>query len=308
MLILEAGDVLAADARLLDVASLRISEAPLTGESLPVEKTIESLAPDAGGVGRRPEEHGVQRHLGRLRAGPRGRDGDRDEHGDRRIAGSFRPTRRPAPPCSAGWLASVVGSPWASSGSARSCSPSVWLARGVRFPHVPHGRESRGGRDPEGLPAVVTISLALGAQRMARRQALIRKLPAVETLGSVTVVGTDKTGTPTQGRMQVEHAGTLDGEVEVTGSDTSPRVSCSRTAVRSAPTRCLASIGPHDGRALQRRGPVASTLRPRALGCGRRPDEGALLALAAKAGLDRRALETEFPRVGEVPSTAGVSG
>jgi P-type Ca2+ transporter type 2C len=71
---------------------------------------------------------------------------------------------------------------------------------------------------PESLPAAVTLALALGARRMSARNALIRPLSAVETLGSVTVLGTDKTGTPTEGNMVARRLWTPDGEAEISGT------------------------------------------------------------------------------------------
>jgi P-type Ca2+ transporter type 2C len=154
---------------------------------------------------------------------------------------------------------------------------------------------------PEALPAVVTISLALGAQRMAAHRALIRKLPAVETLGSVTVICTDKTGTLTAGRMQVAKVWTAVGEYRVTGDGSGPGGELLQRGrvVTTADDDVLADLvraavlcndavlePPVDGASSQVIGD---------------PTEGALLVLADRAGADRAAIVASAPRSREVP-------
>ncbi len=152
---------------------------------------------------------------------------------------------------------------------------------------------------PEGLPAMVTIVLALGAQRMVRRNALIRKLPAVETLGSVTTICTDKTGTLTQNIMSVE-AIYVDGrQLRVTGHGYRPEGGFYQNGETLNPL-----TDP----------PLLQLLRAAALCTNARlevqgedwtvlgdPTEGALLAAAAKAGLRKEPLEQQYPRTGEIP-------
>lgn len=152
---------------------------------------------------------------------------------------------------------------------------------------------------PESLPAVVTLALAIGARRMAARHAVVRRLAAVETLGSVTVLATDKTGTLTEGRMVVERLWAPGWEATVTGSGYRPQGEV--------------LVEPPDGhdqaRALLRVAALCNdaSLRPprpgedgqwSALGD---PTEAALLVAATKAGLDPAVLAERFPRVDELP-------
>jgi Ca2+-transporting ATPase len=125
---------------------------------------------------------------------------------------------------------------------------------------------------PEGLPAVVTITMAIGSQRMLRRQALIRKLPAVETLGSVTVICSDKTGTLTENRMTV--------------TEMIPSLPYQQYQLLSAVALCNDAILKMDKGAFI---PVGD------------PTEGALLVAAAKSGLHKAELEELFPRISEIP-------
>jgi Ca2+-transporting ATPase len=151
---------------------------------------------------------------------------------------------------------------------------------------------------PEGLPAIVTVALALGARRMAERHAVIRVLPAVETLGSVTVICTDKTGTLTQNRMVVERVWDRSGSHTVSGSGYSPDGVVSGFADLAAGTE------------LARIAHVAAACNDAALhapaGSGEDwtitgdPTEGALLTLAAKLGVDRSELVRRAPRVAEI--------
>lgn len=154
---------------------------------------------------------------------------------------------------------------------------------------------------PEGLPAVVTITLALGMQRMIARHALIRRLPAVETLGSATTICSDKTGTLTQSKMVVVQV-ELDGEtLQVAGEGYRPVGTFSRNGQNVDPWEdddlCM----------LLQAGLLASDAVLNETDDGRGwdiagdPTEGALVALAAKAGYRRDALEARQPRVAEIP-------
>jgi len=155
---------------------------------------------------------------------------------------------------------------------------------------------------PESLPAVVTFSLALGARRMVARNALVRRLPAVETLGSVTVLATDKTGTLTEARMLVEELWTPEHAVEVFGQGYAPHgeLVSGGTAlnVDQAPDvveLLRACVLCNDAHLTPPAGPGVPWS-----GLGD-PTELALLSVAGKAGLTRESLESAFPRVGEVP-------
>ena len=153
---------------------------------------------------------------------------------------------------------------------------------------------------PEGLPAVVTITLALGAKRMLRRQALIRKLPAVETLGSVTVICSDKTGTLTENRMTVmvlDVAGhRLEQETEELRHGMPVGEVVSRIPQHVQPSLALLLIGG----SLCNDATLKLSVEGRFRTIGD-PTEGALVVMAAHAGMLKPDLERQFPRVGEAP-------
>lgn len=159
------------------------------------------------------------------------------------------------------------------------------------------------GAIPEGLPAVITITLAIGVQRMASRNAVIRKLPAVETLGATSVICTDKTGTLTRNEMTVRHIDISQGELEAGGSGYAPHGE-------------LNAVGEHDDRIA-----LIEAAQP-IIQCGLLcndaalcevdgawivegdPMEGALLALATKAGFDPEQVRDEWVRLDEIPFDA----
>ncbi len=157
---------------------------------------------------------------------------------------------------------------------------------------------------PEGLPAIVTICLALGMQQMIRRHALIRKLPAVETLGSTTVVCTDKTGTLTQNKMTVLQGWAGGRGFSVTGDGYAPLGQFSRDGnpleLRQEPDLSLLLTGGllcNDADLVEVEGQAGET----PWGIIGDPTEGALVVAAAKGGLRRDELEETLPRVAEIP-------
>lgn len=267
LLVLEAGDVVAADARLRTAHALRTNEAPLTGESVPVEKTTIPTPPDTPLAERRDvvfmgTSVATGTGLGDVVA-----TGMKTELG--RIAYLLTtaqevvtPLQRRLARVSATllYLCTAIVAVVAMTGLLRGWSLLEVFMSAVALAVA---------AVPEGLPAVVTIALAVGVQRMAARHVLIRRLPAVETLGCATVICTDKTGTLTTGIMTVR---------ELWGRD-------HRKILSAATACCDAELAP-DGRG--------------GVGVGD-PTELAILAAAAERGIRRDDIERQHPRVSEVP-------
>ena len=201
---LEAGDVVPADLLLVDAAMLQVDESAMTGESLPVsrcssEELLAGTVVTRGrGVGR-VVRIGADSGLGRIAALVVGA-GLRPTPMQRRLAALSRQ------------LVLVTGAICLVVLVLAVAQGQSWTRAGVLA--VSLGVAAV----PESLPAVVTISLALGARRMARHSAVVRRLPAVETLGSVTVLASDKTGTLTQGVLTARHVWTPAGSCEITGT------------------------------------------------------------------------------------------
>jgi P-type Ca2+ transporter type 2C len=153
---------------------------------------------------------------------------------------------------------------------------------------------------PEGLPAIVTTTLALGVRRMAQRNSIVRKLPAVETLGSATVIASDKTGTLTKNEMTVRTVVTASGRVDITGTGYTPEGELLRGGrplqeppLRTEVERTLSAADRANNAVLQEHDGRWSVQGD--------PTEGALIVAARKAGLSADALGSRFERVGEVP-------
>ncbi|MCM2303969.1 MAG: cation-translocating P-type ATPase [Elusimicrobia bacterium] len=261
---LEAGAVVPADLRLLEAARLGVNESALTGESVPVEKSVAALSGDLQALGDRRN----MAYSGTIAVGGRGLGvvvavGMATEFG--RVAGLLTATEEVVTPlqkrlASFGKRLAVVvlgicvlifaGGVLRGEPILRMLLTAVSLAVAAV---------------PEALPAVVTISLALGALKMAKQRALVRRLPAVETLGSVTCICSDKTGTLTLNKMRVEE---MHGEGE---------------ALVAAMALCSDAREDSDGRITGD------------------PTEAALLSAALSAGADLAALARRYPRLEELP-------
>jgi Ca2+-transporting ATPase len=295
---LEAGQAVPADARLLSSFELRVVEAPLTGESIPVEKNAAAhVPPDAPLPDRRTIVYqGTSVVAGNARAVVVATGTVTEVGRIGRLAGEGVAPRTPlerrldALGRRLAVAALAVAMVVALLGFFQGASLTSVLAVGIALAVA---------AVPEGLPAVVTVAMAVGVRRMARRHALVRRLPVIESLGSATVVCADKTGTLTTGEMTATTLWLGGREIAITGAGYAPvggfheggrpldpvRDDQLARSLRVAALANRASLLEREG-TWQVRGD---------------PTEVALLVAARKGGLDRAALLANHPEVSELP-------
>ncbi len=299
VVLLGAGDKVPADARMIEAINLKADESSLTGESVPIEKQCAPLAGEKLPIGDRNN----MVYSGTVMTYGRGKavvvaTGMLTEFG--KITGMLKTVQKKKTPLQenldrVGNILAVatliVVSLIALFGFLRGAPLLEMFLFGVALGVAVV---------PEALPAVVTISLAIGVQRMARRNALMRHLPTVETLGSTSVICSDKTGTLTRDEMTVRGIWIGGRHIRVTGTG-------------YAPTGTF-SAGQEKNEIF---GPLTEFLRGATLASDARlvnidgdwiikgdPTEGALVVVAAKAGLTKESLEREWPRTHEIPFTS----
>ena len=298
VIILHTGDRVPADARLLESINLQVEEAALTGESLPVEKHIQALDKDDLTVGDRKN----MAYAGTAVTYGRGRalvvaTGMQTEFG--KIAQLLQTIETGRTPLQHNL--DKVGTVLARAAFiVVALIVVLGLLRGQPFIEMLiFGIALAVAVVPEALPAVVTISLAIGVQKMVRRNALIRRLPAVETLGSTSVICSDKTGTLTKDEMTVRKIFTAGQLYSVSGAGYAPEGMFSTNGgTPSAPTPALRQT-------LMAAALASDTQLVKDSNGGwdvkGDPTEGALVVAAAKAGLDKESLDSSYPRVHEFP-------
>ena len=322
VVILETGNYVPADVRLVESVNLRIEEASLTGESVPVGKDADRVVEEDAVLGDRCNCG----YMSTIVTYGRGKGivvatGMQTEIG--KIAEMIQSTEEEPTPLQikldqlGKWLGvaclvvcGIVGVV----GIVRDPSISVLFQQGL-VPYLSAGRDTilemfmiavslAIAAVPEGLPAVVTICLALGMQEMIKRHALIRRLPAVETLGSATAICSDKTGTLTQNEMTAVQLYVDRTLLGITGGGYNPQGEFQNDG---HPVDLAAYPG---SRLLLRAGLLCSDARLERMdndAGGREwrivgdPTEGAFVVAAAKAGLWREELEKDYPRLTEIP-------
>ncbi|MCK6580137.1 MAG: cation-translocating P-type ATPase [Anaerolineae bacterium] len=300
IVLLEAGSVVPADARLVETANLRVQEASLTGESEPVEKNTAVLTDTDAPLGDRYNmvymgtsvtygrgvavvvETGMKTQLGRI------------AQLIQNVEGEKTPLQRRMDELGGVLIRAALG--------VMVIAIIVGVIVGDSLQDVLlNGVAIAVAVVPEGLPAVVTIALALGAQRMLKRHALIRKLPAVETLGSVTTICSDKTGTLTQNKMTVTIVDVAGQESRIDdvlkiGYNALVQANTSGKSSTDAAVAITLAGDTLCNDAILERGEHEHEFKT--VGD---PTETALVDAAARYGLQKPRLETFLPRTGEVP-------
>jgi magnesium-transporting ATPase (P-type) len=301
IVLLEAGDKVPADLRLIVSHGLSVQEAVLTGESVPVEKRTAAVA-DAAALG----DRACMAYSGTLVVAGQGRGvvvatGTHTEIG--RISGLLSRVETLTTPLVAQmavfarWLTLLI-----------LLIAGLLLLYGYFVDHHDFGEMFMAvvglsvAAIPEGLPAVLTITLAIGVQAMARRNAIVRRLPAIEAIGSVSVVCTDKTGTLTRNEMMVASALLADRVFEVDGDGYAPSGALRLGGAQAAPAAhpVLAELA----RAAALCNDAALHARDGDWQVEGDPMEGALLAFAAKVDLEVQAERATWARTDAIPFDA----
>jgi P-type Ca2+ transporter type 2C len=302
VIILHTGDRIPADARLIEAVNLMVDEAMLTGESLSVEKTTHALEKDLQVAERTNLAYaGTVVTEGRGKAVVYG-TGSNTQMGE--IATLIQETEKAVSPLQQQTLALGKTLGFIAVG-AGALILILGLFQDLTFDELfLFVIAAVVSAIPEGLPAVMTITLAVGVNRMAKRNAIIRRLQAVDTLGATTVICTDKTGTLTTNQMTVRqifvdnrlvnvHGGGFDpvGNFEVNGSKIDP--------LRHGSLPNLLKMGAlcNDSRLVQ----VESEQGEKRWAIRGDPTEGALVVAARKSGMEKEALDKEHPRLDEIP-------
>jgi Ca2+-transporting ATPase len=303
VILIEQGDTAPADARLVQSTALQMAESSLTGESLPVDKDVAAIAADVA-LGDRHNMifRGTSSTYGRGRAVVTA-TGMQTEMG--RIAGMLGSTPDETTPLQkeldrVGKLLGIVVI-----AIAIVMIATILLVEDVRgfsavFDVLILGVALAVAAVPEGLPVVVTTVLSLGVRRMAKRNAIVRHLAAVETLGSAEVIASDKTGTLTRNEMTVRSVVTASGRVDLSGTGYAPEGEVRAASggpiqgdLRLEFERTLAAADRANNAVLQQQGEHWAVQGD--------PTEGALIVAARKAGLSADALDSRLSRIAEIP-------
>lgn len=287
VLLIESGDRIAADGRLLRAAGLAVDESALTGESVPAEK--------AAGLPTNPDDaaDGVVVRMNTVVSRGRG-EVLVTETGMRTAMGQLAELIQAAPQRPTPLqrqLASLGRRLAAIAGVAVAAVFALALARGDGLANASVDAIALAvAAIPEGLPAVVTVTLALGTAQMAKRKAIVKRLSSVETLGSATIVCTDKTGTLTRNAMTARRVWRAGEALDVTGDGYALDGAITGALPAGAELRSAAEAMALCNDAVITDGQLVGD-----------PTEGALVVLAAKAGVDVGAVRADRPRLAELP-------
>jgi Ca2+-transporting ATPase len=299
VVVLRTGDKIPADARVLEAVNLKVDEAPLTGESVPVEKVSVPVDGDVEIAERRNMVYmGTTAVYGRGKAVVTATAMETEFGAIAQMLQEVELTKTPLQ-VNLDRMGKGIAV-----GALVLCLLLVVI--GILRGHqviemLIWGISLAVAAVPEALPAVVTIGLAIGVQRMVSRHALVRRLPVVETLGCTTVICSDKTGTLTQDQMTVRRLWVADKIIEVSGVGYEPR------GVFSVAGKPYDPVQDKDVEMLLLAGCLCNDTRltysdsEEGWEVTGDPTEGALVVLAQKAGLEQDKLAQQFPRIGEIP-------